>query len=91
MLCLELGRVATTRRLSCDGARSSIASAPRVDAVSSRLESAIKMQQVTRSMGMVTKGMDKVLGSMNVEAIAKVRDGEPTLVRVRVRARARLS
>merc|ERR1719163_1291632 len=44
----------------------------RVDAVSSRLESAIKMQQVTRSMGSVVKGMDKVLGSMNVEAISKV-------------------
>merc|ERR1719217_1670742 len=35
----------------------------RVDAVSSRLESAIKMQQVTKSMGSVVKGMDKVLGS----------------------------
>jgi len=44
----------------------------RVDAVSSRLESAIKMQQVTKSMGSVVKGMDKVLGSMNVEAIGKV-------------------
>ena len=44
----------------------------RVDAVSSRLESAMKMQQVTKSMGMVVKGMDKVLGSMNVEAIGKV-------------------
>merc|ERR1719217_1544101 len=46
----------------------------RVDAVSSRLESAIKMQQVTKSMGSVVKGMDKVLGSMNVEAISKVMD-----------------
>merc|ERR1719359_464827 len=46
----------------------------RVDAVSSRLESAIKMQQVTKSMGNVVKGMDKVLGSMNVEAISKVMD-----------------
>jgi len=46
----------------------------RVDAVSSRLESAIKMQQVTKSMGNVVKGMDKVLGSMNVEAITKVMD-----------------
>lgn len=46
----------------------------RVDAVSSRLESALKMQQVTKSMGSVVKGMDKVLGSMNVEAIAKVMD-----------------
>merc|ERR1719262_362775 len=31
----------------------------RVDAVASRLESAIKMQQVTRSMGMVTKVMEQ--------------------------------
>merc|ERR1712129_174406 len=46
-----------------------------VDAVSSRLESAMKMQQVTKSMGMVVKGMDKVLGSMNVEAISKVMEG----------------
>merc|ERR1719201_711052 len=46
----------------------------RVDAVASRLESAIKMQQVTKSMGAVVKGMDKVLGSMNVEAISKVMD-----------------
>merc|ERR1719247_1784106 len=38
----------------------------RVDAVASRLESAIKMQQVTKSMGAVVKGMDKVLGSTNV-------------------------
>jgi hypothetical protein len=49
----------------------------RVDAVSSRLESAIKMQQVTKSMGNVVKGMDKVLGSMNVEAISKVRAATP--------------
>ena len=48
--------------------------ASRVDAVSSRLESAIKMQQVTKSMGSVVKGMDKVLGSMNVDAITKVMD-----------------
>merc|ERR1719331_814430 len=46
----------------------------RIDAVSSRLESAIKMQQVTKSMGSVVKGMDKVLSSMNVEAISKVMD-----------------
>ena len=31
------------------------------------------MQQVTRSMGSVVKGMDKVLSGMNVEAISKVR------------------
>ena len=46
----------------------------RIEAVSSRLESAIKMQQVTKSMGSVTKGMDKVLNSMNVEQISKVMD-----------------
>jgi len=46
----------------------------RVDAVASRLESAMKMQQVTKSMGAVVKGMDKVLGSMNVEQISKVMD-----------------
>lgn len=46
----------------------------RVDAVSSRLESAIKMQQVTKSMGSVVNGMDKVLASMNVEQITKIMD-----------------
>merc|ERR1719424_2695630 len=46
----------------------------RVDAVASRLESAMKMQQVTKSMGNVVRGMDKVLGSMNVEQISKVMD-----------------
>lgn len=34
----------------------------------------MKMQQVTKSMGMVVRGMDKVLGSMNVEQISKVMD-----------------
>merc|ERR1719169_77450 len=46
----------------------------RVDAVASRLETAIKMQQVTKSMSSVVSGMDKVLGSMNVEQISKVMD-----------------
>jgi len=46
----------------------------RVDAVASRLESAIKMQQVTKSMGSVVSGMDKVLASMNVDQITKVMD-----------------
>lgn len=34
----------------------------------------MKMQQVTKSMGNVVRGMDKVLGSMNVEQISKVMD-----------------
>jgi|TARA_B100000513_G_C11872760_1_gene176528 charged multivesicular body protein 1 len=46
--------------------------ASRVDAVSSRLESAIKMQEVTATMGGVVKGMDKALSSMNVDQISKV-------------------
>merc|ERR1719261_2103439 len=32
------------------------------------------MQQVTKSMGSVVKGMDKVLAGMNVDAITKVMD-----------------
>merc|ERR1712196_3106 len=43
----------------------------RVDAVASRLESAMKMQTVTKSMGGVVKGMDKALKSMNIEQISK--------------------
>merc|ERR1719198_1465543 len=46
----------------------------RLDAVASRVESAIKMQQVTKQMGQVTKGMDKVLASMDVNQISKVMD-----------------
>merc|ERR1719321_1050762 len=48
--------------------------ASRLDAVASRVESAIKMKQVTKQMGDVTKGMDKVLASMNVDEITKVMD-----------------
>lgn len=46
----------------------------RLDATASRVESAIKMQQVTKQMGSVTKGMDKVLQSMDVNQISKVMD-----------------
>lgn len=44
----------------------------RLDAVASRLESAVKMQQVTKQMGGVVKGMDKVLASMDMSKIASV-------------------
>ena len=47
---------------------------PRLDAVASRVESAVKMQQVTKEMGAVTKGMEKVLAGMNVNEISKVMD-----------------
>ena len=46
----------------------------RLDAVSSRLESAMQMGQLTKSMGGVVRGMDTALKSMNVERIAKVMD-----------------
>ena len=46
----------------------------RLDAVSSRLEGAMKMQQVTKSMGGVVSGMDKILATMDVEQISKVMD-----------------
>lgn len=48
--------------------------ASRLDAVASRVESAIKMKQVTKQMGTVVQGMDKVLGSMDVEQIGQVMD-----------------
>jgi len=47
----------------------------RVDAVASRVESAVKMQMVTKQMAGVVKGMDASLQSMDVEKIAKVMDG----------------
>jgi len=46
----------------------------RIDAVASRLDTAIKMQRVSKAMGGVVKGMDKVLQSMDVDKIAKIMD-----------------
>jgi len=46
----------------------------RIEAVSSRLDTAIKMRAVSRSMAGVVKGMDKVLQSMDVEKISKIMD-----------------
>jgi charged multivesicular body protein 1 len=43
----------------------------RIDAVSSRLEAAIRMQQVNAAMGQTVKGMSNAMKSMNVESIAK--------------------
>lgn len=42
----------------------------RIDAVSARVEMAIRMNQVSRSMAQVTQGMESVLGSMDVEKIS---------------------
>ncbi|CAM9646677.1 unnamed protein product [Phaeothamnion confervicola] len=46
----------------------------RIDAVAQRLETAVRMEQVTASMKGVVKGMDKALKSMDVEKISKVMD-----------------
>jgi charged multivesicular body protein 1 len=48
--------------------------AARMDAVSSRLDTAIKMKMVTRAMGAMVKGMDKVLSGMNPEHISQLMD-----------------
>jgi charged multivesicular body protein 1 len=48
--------------------------AARMDAVASRLDTAVKMQMVTKSMGAMVKGMDKVLTNMNPEAISRLMD-----------------
>ena len=46
----------------------------RLDAVQSRVDNAIKMRNVTRTMGGVVKGMDKALASMKYDEIARVMD-----------------
>lgn len=46
----------------------------RIDACASRIETAIRMGQVTDSMTGVVKGMDKGLQSMNIEQISQVMD-----------------
>jgi len=46
----------------------------RLDAVASRVESAQKMKAVTKQMGSVASGMDKVLQSMDVSKISAVMD-----------------
>ena len=46
----------------------------RIDAVASRLQTAIQMKRVTKTMAGVTRGMDKTLESMNLEEISAVMD-----------------
>ncbi|ORY27346.1 Snf7 family [Naematelia encephala] len=48
--------------------------ASRIDAVAARVETAVTMRGVTNSMGMVVKGMDKAMESMNLERISLVMD-----------------
>lgn len=44
----------------------------RIDAVASRVETAVTMRSVTNSMGSVVKGMDKAMESMNLERVSIV-------------------
>ncbi|KAI9795612.1 MAG: Vacuolar-sorting protein SNF7 [Piccolia ochrophora] len=48
--------------------------ASRIDAVSSRVQTAVTMRQVTGSMTNVVKGMDHAMKSMDVEKISAVMD-----------------
>lgn len=48
--------------------------ASRLDACASRIETAVRMGQVTTSMQGVVKGMDKGLKSMNIEQISQTMD-----------------
>lgn len=48
--------------------------ASRIDACASRIETAVRMGQVTGSMQGVVKGMDKGLQSMDVEKISTLMD-----------------
>ncbi|KAJ1668574.1 Vacuolar-sorting protein SNF7 [Coemansia sp. RSA 1813] len=46
----------------------------RVDAVASRVQTAVTMRQVTGSMASVVRGMDRAMESMNLETISNVMD-----------------
>ncbi|KAG9218864.1 hypothetical protein CCMSSC00406_0001022 [Pleurotus cornucopiae] len=46
----------------------------RIDAVASRVETAVTMRQVTGNMTSVVRGMDKAMESMNLERISVVMD-----------------
>ncbi|KAG5467026.1 hypothetical protein LSCM1_01205 [Leishmania martiniquensis] len=48
--------------------------ATRMDAVVSRLDTAIKMKMITKNMGQMVKGVDKVLLSMDPAKISKLMD-----------------
>ncbi|KAG6878599.1 hypothetical protein C0993_003054 [Termitomyces sp. T159_Od127] len=46
----------------------------RIDAVASRVETAVTMRQITGNMSSVVKGMDKAMDGMNLERISLVMD-----------------
>ena len=48
--------------------------ASRIDACGSRIETAVRMGQVTASMKGVTKGMEKSLAAMDIDQISRLMD-----------------
>jgi charged multivesicular body protein 1 len=46
----------------------------RIDAVASRVQSAVHMKNVTKSMGAITTQLDKAMQTMNLEQITQVMD-----------------
>jgi charged multivesicular body protein 1 len=44
--------------------------ASRIDAVASRVESAVRMKQVTKSMAGIVQGLDKAMQSMDMTKVA---------------------
>lgn len=46
----------------------------RIDAVASRVETAVTMRQVTGNMGQVVRGMDKAMETMNLERVSGERE-----------------
>eukprot|EP01114_Cavostelium_apophysatum_P004063 TRINITY_DN141_c0_g1_i1.p2 TRINITY_DN141_c0_g1~~TRINITY_DN141_c0_g1_i1.p2 ORF type:complete len:197 (-),score=68.37 TRINITY_DN141_c0_g1_i1:110-700(-) len=48
--------------------------ASRIDAVASRVESAVRMKMVTRTMGSIVSGMDKAMKTMDMAKITAVMD-----------------
>lgn len=46
----------------------------RIDAVASRIQTAVAMKGVSKNMAVVVRGMDRAMESMNLEEITKVMD-----------------
>ncbi|XP_033125298.1 charged multivesicular body protein 1a-like [Anneissia japonica] len=46
--------------------------ASRVDAVSSRVQSAMAMKEITKNMGSVVKGLDKAMASMDLQKVSQI-------------------
>lgn len=56
----------------------------RIDAVASRVETAVTMRQVTGNMMSVVKGMDKAMDTMNLERVCRAIPPFPTFSLINV-------